>query len=95
MSAAFLAKQIQADALLILTDADAVYTDWGKPTQAALRVTTPNELKNYQFDEGSMGPKIHASCEFIHQGGKIVGIGSLKDGLKILEGKAGTCITND
>ncbi|NAX18991.1 carbamate kinase, partial [Vibrio sp. V22_P2S10T140] len=80
MSAAFLAKQLNADALLILTDADAVYLDWGKPTQHALRSTTPSELANYQFDAGSMGPKIEASCEFIQQGGKVVGIGALEDG---------------
>ncbi|NAW97541.1 carbamate kinase [Vibrio sp. V23_P3S9T160] len=93
MSAAFLAKQLNADALLILTDADAVYLDWGKPTQHALRSTTPSELANYQFDAGSMGPKIEASCEFIQQGGKVVGIGALEDGLRILEGTAGTNIT--
>ena len=92
MSAAFLAKQINADALLILTDADAVYLDWGTPTQKALRSTTPNELSNYQFDAGSMGPKIEASCEFIKQGGKLVGIGALEDGLDILNGIAGTNI---
>ncbi|MEF1289368.1 carbamate kinase [Vibrio sp. M260118] len=93
MSAAFLAKQLDADALLILTDADAVYLDWGKPTQHALRATTPSELAKYEFDAGSMGPKIEASCEFIKQGGKVVGIGSLEDGLRILQGTAGTNIT--
>ena len=93
MSAAFLAKQLDADALLILTDADAVYLNWGKPTQHALRSTTPTELAQYQFDAGSMGPKIEASCEFIKQGGKVVGIGALEDGLRILQGTAGTNIT--
>jgi len=93
MSAAFLAKQLDADALLILTDADAVYLDWGKPTQHALRSTNPTELAQYQFDAGSMGPKIEASCEFIKQGGKVVGIGALEDGLRILQGTAGTNIT--
>ncbi|MFA0085322.1 carbamate kinase [Vibrio sp. 10N.261.51.F12] len=92
MSAAYLAKQLNADALLILTDADAVYLDWGKPTQHALRSTTIGELAKHQFDEGSMGPKIDASCEFIKQGGKVVGIGSLEQGIKILEGTAGTNI---
>ncbi|WP_373945938.1 carbamate kinase (plasmid) [Vibrio chagasii] len=93
MSAAFLAKQLNADALLILTDADAVYLDWGKPTQHALRSTTPSELAKFEFDAGSMGPKIEASCEFIQQGGKVVGIGALEDGLQILQGQAGTNIT--
>ncbi|HIF9200788.1 TPA: carbamate kinase [Photobacterium damselae] len=92
MSAAFLAKQLEADALLILTDADAVYLDWGKPTQKALSSTTPSELSQYTFDAGSMGPKIEASCEFIRQGGKLVGIGSLADGLRILKGERGTNI---
>ena len=95
MSAAFLAKQLNADALLILTDADAVYLDWGKPNQHALRSTTPGELAKFEFDAGSMGPKIEASCEFIQQGGKVVGIGALEDGLQILQGQAGTNITKD
>ena len=92
MSAAFLARQLAADALLILTDADAVYVDWGKPTQDALRHTTPEELAKYEFDAGSMGPKIDASCSFVKAGGKLVGIGALQDGLRILRGEAGTCI---
>lgn len=41
LSAALLAYQIGADALLILTDADAVYLDWGKPTQRPLAQVTP------------------------------------------------------
>lgn len=40
LSAALLARQIEADALLILTDADAVYLDWGKPTQRPLAQVT-------------------------------------------------------
>ncbi|WP_341661724.1 carbamate kinase [Vibrio sp.] len=93
MSAALLAKQLHADALLILTDTDAVYLDWGKNSQRAIRNTTPSELSQYQFEPGSMGPKIQASCEFIKQGGKVVGIGALEDGLRILQGQAGTSIT--
>ncbi|HDO1316244.1 carbamate kinase [Aeromonas veronii] len=92
MSAAYLAKQIKADALLILTDADAVYLDWGKPTQRPLRVTSPDELAGVKFDAGSMGPKVEASCEFVKATGGMVGIGSLEDGLAILKGEAGTNI---
>ncbi len=95
MSAAFLAKQINAEALLILTDADAVYLDWGRPTQHALRCTNPSELSKHEFEAGSMGPKIQASCEFIKHGGKLVGIGSLEDGVRILQGLAGTNIIRD
>ena len=94
MSAALLARQIDADALLILTDSGGVFLDWGKPTQRQLPFTNPDELATYEFEAGSMQPKIDASCEFLEQGGKVVGIGSLEDGLRILEGTAGTSITN-
>jgi carbamate kinase len=92
MSAAYLAKQIKADALLILTDADAVYLDWGKPTQHPLRTTSPDDLAGIPFDAGSMGPKIEASCEFVRATQGRVGIGCLEDGLAILKGEAGTSI---
>jgi len=95
MSAAYLAKQLNADALLILTDADAVFVNWGTPSQSALSTTTPNQLAQHKFDAGSMGPKIEASCEFIKQGGKLVGIGALNAGLEILKGQAGTNIIAD
>ncbi|WP_261817949.1 carbamate kinase [Vibrio gallicus] len=95
MSAAYLARQLNADALLILTDADGVFLDWGKPTQHVIKNATPRELSKIEFDAGSMGPKIDASCEFIKNGGTVVGIGSLKDGLDILKGTAGTNITRD
>ncbi len=67
MSAAFLAKQLDADALLILTDTDAVYLDWGKPTQEALSKTTPEILAKYKFDAGSMGPKVEASVNLLNK----------------------------
>ena len=95
MSSAYLARQIKADALLILTDADAVYLNWGKENQVALSSTTPSQLEKVEFDAGSMGPKIQASCDFIKQGGELVGIGALSDGLKILKGLAGTNIIAD
>ncbi|WP_025821209.1 carbamate kinase [Shewanella marina] len=95
MSSAYLARQIKADALLILTDADAVYVNWGTAEQRALSRTTPAELAQITFDAGSMAPKIEASCDFIKQGGELVGIGALHDGLQILKGLAGTNIVAD
>lgn len=47
LSAALLARQIEADALLILTDADAVYLDWGKPTQRPLAQVTPEPAQRH------------------------------------------------
>ncbi|MBJ8876008.1 carbamate kinase [Citrobacter koseri] len=92
LSAALLASQIHADALLILTDADAVYLDWGKPTQRPLAQVTPELLSEMQFDAGSMGPKVTACAEFVSHCQGIAGIGSLADGPAILSGNKGTLI---
>ena len=92
LSAALLASQLHADALLILTDADAVYLDWGKPTQRPLAQVTPEILGEMQFDAGSMGPKVTACANFVSQCHGIAGIGSLPDGPAILSGEKGTLI---
>ncbi len=94
LSAALLATQLAADALLILTDTDAVYLDWGKPNSRALHHTTPADLQGIAFDAGSMGPKIAAACEFVTQRKGIAGIGSLADAKDILRGNKGTLIAN-
>lgn len=94
LSAALLARQIEADALLILTDADAVYLDWGTPTQRPLAQVSPEVLKTMQFDAGSMGPKVSACREFVEACNGIAGIGALADGAAILAGDKGTLIRN-
>ncbi|WP_318390851.1 carbamate kinase [Enterobacter sp.] len=92
LSAALLARQIEADALLILTDADAVYVDWGKPGQRPLAQVTPALLDEMTFDAGSMGPKVAACSRFVRECNGIAGIGALADGLAILAGDKGTLI---
>ncbi|EXU75486.1 carbamate kinase [Erwinia mallotivora] len=94
LSAALLATQLSADALLILTDADAVYLDWGKPDSRALRQVTPADLLGMTFDAGSMGPKVAAACEFVTHCAGRAGIGSLADATDILSGRKGTLITS-
>lgn len=94
LSAALLATQLAADALLILTDADAVYLNWGKPNRQALHHATPADLQGISFDAGSMGPKIAAACDFVTQRAGIAGIGSLADAKEILRGNKGTLIAN-
>lgn len=95
LSAALLASQLHADALLILTDADAVYLDWGKPTQRPLAQVTPALLSEMHFDAGSMGPKVTACAEFVSRCHGIAGIGSLADGPDILSGDKGTLIRQE
>ncbi len=89
-TAALLAQELQADALLMLTDVAAVMRDWGTPTEAAISSITPDALDKMSFAAGSMGPKIAASRAFVRSGGKLAGIGTLQDARAILEGRAGT-----
>jgi carbamate kinase len=89
-TAALLARLLKADMLLMLTDVEAVYRDWGSPDQAAIATITPDALDDLPFAAGSMGPKIIAACDFVRAGGKVAGIGRLQDARAIVEGRTGT-----
>lgn len=92
-TAAVLATALRADALLMLTDVDAIYTDWGKANQRAIRDITPDALERLAFQAGSMAPKVDSACDFIRAGGAMAGVGRLQDARAILEGRAGSRIT--
>jgi carbamate kinase len=92
-AAALLAIALNADALLLLTDMDAVYTDWKAPTAQSLRDATPQQLRQHTFAPGSMGPKVEAACRFVEATHALAGIGRLEDAAAILAGKAGTRVS--
>lgn len=92
LSAALLARQLGADALILLTDVDAVYEGWGTPRERRIDVTTPAALRALDLPAGSMGPKVEAACRFVEGGGRLAGIGALADAAAILRGEAGTVI---
>ena len=85
-----LARDLQADVLVIATDVDAVYVDWGQPGQRALRKVTPTEIRLHTFAAGSMGPKVEAACRFALATGRRAVIGSLDRIEAMLAGEAGT-----
>jgi carbamate kinase len=89
-----LARELDADVFVMLTDAEAVYVDWGKPTQKAIRRASPAELEKMSFAAGSMGPKVAAACRFAVATGKSAAIGSLADLNKIIAGEAGTTVSS-
>jgi carbamate kinase len=93
LASAVLAADLHADALLIITDVDAVYSDWGTPHQNAIRHATAASLVTAQFAEGSMGPKVRAACQFVEHGGQFAAIGSIDDAPALLAGTAGTIVT--
>ena len=97
LAAAVLARDLGAELLLILTDVDAVYADWGKPTQRALPRLTIAEAEAMDeakaFGEGSMAPKIRAAIDFARRTGGRAIITELRRGREAVAGRAGTTIT--
>jgi carbamate kinase len=89
LASALLAEQLAADLLVIATDVDGVYTDWGSEKQARLGRVTPGELAGLDLPAGSMGPKVQAACGFARNTGNEAVIGSLADIEDIVDGTAG------
>ncbi len=91
-ASALLASDIGADALLLLTDVDAVYDGFGTDAAKPLHLLKPTQARALDLPQGSMGPKLKAACDFADLGG-VAGIGQLADALAILEGTAGTRVS--
>jgi carbamate kinase len=93
LSAELLARSIDADALLLLTDVDGVYRDWGTADATIVSSATPGELRSLDLPAGSMRPKVEAICRFVEgDPRRIGGIGSLAAARDILAGRAGTTV---
>jgi carbamate kinase len=93
-SSAVLAKDLGADLLVIATDADAVYVDWGTPQQRAIATASPDALGAYEFPAGSMGPKVAAVYDFARSApGRVAAIGALADLTGMLSGTHGTRVS--
>jgi carbamate kinase len=95
LASELLARDLEADLFVMLTDADAVYADWGKPTQTQIRRAPPAALAAMPFAAGSMGPKVEAACRFATSTGKLAAIGALADLGRIIAGEAGTTVSTN
>jgi len=93
LCSALLAEQLNADLLVIATDVDGAYLNWGTPEQRRIHEAHPDELQRLGFAAGSMGPKVQAACEFARNTGKVAVIGSLGDIEAIVQGSAGTRVS--
>ncbi|WP_413712348.1 carbamate kinase [Rhizobium sp. Rhizsp82] len=87
-----LARELRADLLVMATDAEAVCIDWGKPSQKAIHRVRPDDLEQFSFPAGSMGPKVEAASHFARTSGKTAAIGSLADIAGMVRGDRGTII---
>lgn len=92
LTAGLLARALEADILLLLTDVDAVRAGYGTPQARPLRNATPAELRALSFPAGSMGPKVEAVCRFVTQTGRMAVIGRLADAEAMAAGQAGTVV---
>ena len=87
------ATLIGATKLILLTDVDGLYENYGKRNQqlvSKIRLNEINRVNIADLEEGDMGAKVHASIAFIRNGGKEAIIGNLKRLSESLEGNAGT-----
>jgi len=93
-----LAESVGADLLMILTEVDQVYLNFGKREQKGLRTLRLEEANKYlregQFPAGSMGPKVGACIRFIEYGGEKAIITCLECADEALEGREGTQIVS-
>jgi carbamate kinase len=94
LTASLLARQLEADALLLLTDVPAVQDRWGDPASRAIRAATPPAMRRFQFAPGSMGPKVEAAVRFVAATAGFAAIGALEHASAILAGRAGTRIAH-
>jgi len=98
LAAELLAEQVEADALMILTEVEKVAINFNKPTQQNLASMTLAEAAQYceegQFAPGSMLPKVQAAMKFVRAyPDKKAIITSLDKAIDALDGKTGTVIT--
>ena len=95
LASQLLAREVSADLLVLATDVDGVYADWGTPQQRRLDKVTPAELRAHTFVAGSMGPKVEAVARFVEATGKRAAIGALDHIEAIVDGTAGTQVVAD
>jgi carbamate kinase len=93
LTAALLATELDAQALLMLTDVANVEANWRTAHARPLSDTTSAELRSLNFAPGSMGPKVEAACRFVDQTGGVAAIGALRDATRPLSGERGTHVT--
>lgn len=90
LASELLARDVGADLLVLATDVDGVYADWGTSQQRMLERVTPEEVRAYGFPSGSMGPKVEACARFVETTGKRAAIGALHELEGLVNGTAGT-----
>lgn len=95
-TASLLARELEADLFLILTNVARVKRDFGTEREEDLPVLTVagarELLEEGQFPPGSMGPKIQAAVDFVVATGRRVVVTDIAHVHQAVDGEAGTAI---
>ena len=95
LASGLLAKDLDADMFVMLTDVANVFVDFGTENQRSIRAAHPDALEALDFAAGSMGPKVLGACQFVRETGHRSAIGRLSELTAIMTGEAGTLISNE
>jgi carbamate kinase len=93
-----LAREIDADILIMATDAPGAFIGWGTPDARVITAAHPDALlaeHRSEFAAGSMLPKVMAAVDFARATRKPAAIGALTDIEGMLVGTAGTRVSTD
>jgi len=94
LSSALLATHLRADRLVLATDVDRAYLDFGTSMARGLDGVSVEELQRHaeagHFPAGSMGPKVEAALRFVKAGGIDAIVTSYDQLTMALQGRAGT-----
>jgi len=94
LASALLATRLGVDQLVLATDVDRVYVDYGLATARGLDRVTADDLQrhaaNRQFPPGTMGPKVEAATRFVNATGNEAVVTSYEQLNQALRGRAGT-----
>ena len=98
LTAAILARDLDADTLVIATDVPNVMVGYGTPDQRPLGRITAAELRQHaahgEFARGSMGPKVEAALRFADRHGRRAVVTSLEHIADAVNGShVGTVVT--
>jgi carbamate kinase len=91
-TSALLATGLPADRLVLLTDVDAVYADFGTARARAIGNVRAAELDTRDLPAGSMGPKVRSAVAFVTATGGTAAIGSVTEAAAVIAGTRGTQI---
>ena len=99
LNSVLLADQIDAEVLVLATNVDNAWLDWGTDKARALGTVSVGEMRGHladnQFPPGSMGPKVEAICRFVETTGGRGIITNLASITEALNGSVGTVVVPD